>query len=88
MEGTLHPSLRLYIDCYANPLMTKGWPRGGGLWDQDPILVADFRVIRNYEREWKETQDAIQSAKTGGPGGGLSSALDDFIKAQGESAEL
>lgn len=72
-------------------MMTKGWPRGGGIHDQDPMLVLHFRVIREFERQWKESQDAIQNAESGGGEGPLGSALDQYIKQleeEGESSTL
>lgn len=78
VKVTLHPSLKTYIDCFLSPPFPKMFPRGGGIWDQDPILIRDFRVIRNFELEWKEVQDASGSQGGGGIPG-LKNALDEYI---------
>lgn len=60
----------------------KMFPRGGGVWDQDPILMRDFRIIRKFELEWKEAQDAVQQTQTqskGGGIGGIGNALNQYI---------
>lgn len=65
MQGTLHPSLRAYIDCFHSAPMPKMYPRGGGPWDQDPILMRDFRIIRAEEVRWKENKEKMDSVKSG-----------------------
>jgi hypothetical protein len=69
------------------------FPRGGGIWEQDPILMQDFRVIQRSEREWKEAQEQIESAKNGGDGaaggmGGLGGALDQYLEELGEDGHF
>ncbi len=61
VQGDLHPSLHAWIDCFESSPMPKMYPRGGGPWDQDPVLMRDFRIIRNYEIQWKQTQAALES---------------------------
>lgn len=94
MSGGLHPSLRAYIDCFDSAPWPKVWPRGGGIWDQDPILVRDFRTIRGYELQWKQTQEQMAQMKNqnpemqqdgGGPGAGLEDLLNDYLEEMGES---
>lgn len=89
VAGGLHPSLQAYIDCFKSSPFPKMFPRGGGIWDQDPILIRDFRVIANFEREWKEAQDQLQNAsgpgmaggiEGGGAPGGLEAVLDEYIQ--------
>lgn len=89
VQGDLHPSLRAYIDCFLSSPFPKTYPRGGGVWDQDPILMRDFRIIRAEEVRWRESQEQVERMKSAGPGalgqsteggsGGLSGALDDYI---------
>lgn len=57
VQDNLHASLRAYVDCFDSPPFPRGWPRGGGIWDQDPVLMRDFRVIRDFEVQWKKTQE-------------------------------
>lgn len=83
----MHPSLKTYIACFLSPPFPKVYPRGGGPWDQDPILMRDFRIIRRFEIEWKEAQEHIESSKHRQPGmgapspgvGGLDDALNSYI---------
>lgn len=70
------------------------YPRGGGIWDQDPILMRDFRHIRKFEREWREAQDKIREAQqhqgsnqSEGGGPGLGGALDQYIEHLKEEGE-
>lgn len=42
----------------------KGFPRGGGVYDQDPLLMKDFRMIRKFELDWKDSQRKIEEAKS------------------------
>lgn len=93
MEGSLHPSLRAYIDCFLSPPFPKMFPRGGGPWDQDPILMRDFRIIREHELKWKEVEDQMQSMKSGqnptgakGGVGGLEQGLEQYLEELGEEA--
>lgn len=58
------------------------FPRGGGVWDQDPELMRDFRIIRETEVQWKETQQQMESGGGSLPGGGgmgLEEALDEYV---------
>ena len=91
MSGTIHPSLRAYVECFLSAPFPKQFPRGGGIWDQDPILMRDFRVIMKFEREWKQAQDQMESMQQGssaiGPssvgnqgGMGIEGALDQYVK--------
>lgn len=83
--GLLHPSLRVYIDCFLSPPFPKMFPRGGGIWDQDPTLVRDFRFIRDFELQWKDAQRQ-QSELSGAEntqGGGdfdLEDALNELLE--------
>lgn len=62
------------------------FPRLGGIWDQDPELIHDFRIIRGFEVQWKEDQDRINEAQSGGTGGGLGieDALNNYLEELGE----
>lgn len=87
VQGGLHPSLKAYMDCFMSPPFPKAFPRGGGVWDQDPILMRHFRIIRDFELEWKEVQSAAtatQSAASGQGGGGgiagIGDALNQYIE--------
>lgn len=67
------------------------FPRGGGIWDQDPELIRDFRAIREFELQWKNTQEQLGRAGgelTGGgqEGGGLDleQALEQHLDDLGE----
>lgn len=87
MRGNLHPSLQAYIDCFSSPPFPRVFPRGGGVWDQDPILMRDFRLIREFEGQWKSTQEqqsAIGDAGSPKEGGnnGLEDALDSYLADQ------
>lgn len=62
MGEPIHPSLKAYIQCFLSSPFPKQFPRGGGLWDQDPLLLRDFRIIQRFEREWKQNQEKISSA--------------------------
>ena len=91
VTGTVHPSLQAYIDCFLSPPWPKGFPREGGIWNQDPILIRDFRTIMRFEREWKDAQDKIEAAKRGDTSGaigggaaGLGDALDGYLESLGE----
>ena len=86
VSGYLHPSLKAYIDCFLSNPFPKRFPRAGGLWDQDPILMRDFRFISNFEREWKQTQEQISSIQKGGSGGGLGmeDAMNKYLEELGE----
>lgn len=84
MKGQLHPSLRAYVDCFLSPPFPKQFPRGGGVWDQDPILMRDFRAIRTFEREWKQVQEQAESMKSGGNGGGLGQEMQQYLENIGE----
>lgn len=85
----MHPSLRIYIDCFDSAPFPKMFPRKGGIWNQDPVLIRDFRIIRRFELQWKENQakleqqDSAEASMEGG-GFGLEHALDEFIKSQEE----
>lgn len=89
--GPLHPSLRAYIDCFKSSPLPKMYPRGGGPWDQDPILMRDFRVIRELEIQYKQTQEQLAEAKNnlgtsdrgGNTSGGLEAMLDQYIENEG-----
>lgn len=89
ISGPLHPSLRAYIDCFDSAPFPKMWPRGGGIWDQDPVLVRDFRTIRDYELQWKSSQNedlGAQDAPSTDPIG-LENALDEYIRELEDSGE-
>lgn len=58
MQGYLHPSLQAYVECFDSAPFPRCFPRAGGVHDQDPILMRDFRVIREFEVNWKKSQDA------------------------------
>ena len=97
VTGEVHPSLRAYIDCFLSAPFPKQFPRAGGIWDQDPILMRDFRTIMKFEREWKEVQHQVESAKRGGPqaaqssgggGVGLEQALDGYLESLGEDGRF
>ena len=99
VTGALHPSLQTYIDCFLSPPWPKQFPRGGGIWDQDPVLIRDFRTIMNFEREWKDAQDRMESfkqgdlngatgASSGGGGGGLGNALEGYLDSLGEDGRF
>lgn len=90
MQGDLHPSLRTYVECFNSPPFPKMWPRGGGLWDQDPILVRDFRIIRDLEIKWKDNQERMQEARSGNQGGGdpgLTTAVEEYLQNLEEEGE-
>lgn len=91
----LHPSLQVYIDCFESSPFPRGWPRRGGIWNQDPILVRDFRAIRDYEIQWKQAQENNRAVHGGGnwetqPLGsqgrppGLEGMLDKYVKSMEE----
>lgn len=95
MEGSLHPSFRAYIDCFHSQPFPKMFPRGGGPHDQDPMLMRDFRMIRKMELQLKETQEKMESIKSGQPdpsaiqgggefAGGLEDVLEQYLEDQGE----
>lgn len=94
VQEYLHPSLKVYIDCFLSPPFPKAFPRGGGVWDQDPLLMRDFRIITKFHDDWKVSQQQIDNAKNNGPSaamggggnlaGGLNSALDDYIASMEE----
>lgn len=90
VQGLLHPSLRAYVDCFDSAPFPKMFPRKGGIWNQDPILMRDFRLIRSFELQWKENQEQLQSgpefAGVEGGGFGLEQALDEFIQSQEEDS--
>lgn len=89
VQGDLHPSLRTYIDCVDAPLVKKEWPRGGSIWEQDPVLVRDFRTIRKFELDWKRTQEQLKEANPGeGQSEGLEAALDQYIQQLEENDNL
>ena len=89
VKGHMHSSLRAYIDCFLSPPFPKMFPRGGGVWDQDPDLIKHFRIITKFHDDWKVSQQQIDNARAngplggsgggGGPAGGLQSALDGYI---------
>lgn len=90
MRGYMHPSLQAYIDCFSSPPFPRAFPRGGGVWDQDPILMRDFRMIREFEIQWKQTQEqlhSIQSDAVPNEGGGqefdLESKLEEMLEEKG-----
>lgn len=56
VSGYLHASLRAYIDCFLSPPFPRLYPREGGVWDQDPGLMRDFRFIRDFEIQWKNKE--------------------------------
>lgn len=90
----LHPSLRAYIECFDSAPFPKVYPRGGGVWDQDPILMRDFRIIRKFEVDWKENQDKLQAMRgqdmglaDGPPEGGatdLEGMLEEMLDERGQ----
>jgi hypothetical protein len=90
----LHPSLRAYIDCFLSPPFPKMFPRGGGIWDQDPVLLTEFRIVQQFHDDFKESQQQMENAKSNGPfgamsgGGGagnmLGGALDQYLSQLGE----
>lgn len=87
VAGRLHPSLQVYIDCFDSPPFPRIYPRGGGVWDQDPILMQHFRAIRNYEIQWKQTQERLSSndpsQQTEGGTPDLETMLNDMLEEQG-----
>lgn len=85
--GELHPSLKAYIDCFLSLPFPKQFPRAGGIWDQDPILMRDFRVIMQAEREWKQVQEQMNQMKSGeegGAGAGIQDAMNSYLEELGE----
>jgi hypothetical protein len=85
VTGKLHPSLKAYIDCFLSAPFPKVFPRQGGIWDQDPILMRDFRIILNFEREWKQVQDQMNGMTSGDiGGGGLEDAMNEYLEELGE----
>lgn len=48
--------MQTYIDCFSSPPFPRAFPRGGGVWDQDPVLMQHFRIIREIEVSWKNAQ--------------------------------
>lgn len=87
VRGNVHPSLRAYIECFLSSPFPKMFPRGGGIWDQDPILMRDFRIIQNFEREWKLAQDQIESMQSGGGAGGGNLGIEDALNSYIDSME-
>lgn len=83
VTGTLHPSLKAYIDCFLSAPFPKMFPRAGGIWDQDPILIRDFRTIQTFEREWKQVQEQMDDM-TGSGGGGIEDAMSEYLEELGE----
>ena len=83
VTGTLHPSLKAYIDCFLSAPFPKMFPRAGGIWDQDPILIRDFRTIQTFEREWKQVQEQMDSMTESG-GGGIEDAMSEYLEELGE----
>lgn len=83
VTGKLHPSLKAYIDCFLSAPFPKMFPRAGGIWDQDPILIRDFRTIQSFEREWKQVQDQMDDM-TGSGGGGIEDAMNEYLEELGE----
>lgn len=83
VTGNLHPSLKAYIDCFLSAPFPKKFPRAGGIWDQDPILIRDFRTIQTFEREWKQVQDQMNDM-TGSGGGGIEDAMNEYLEELGE----
>ena len=95
VKERLHSSLKAYIECFLSPPFPRTCPRGGGIWDQDPDLMRDFRVIAKFEREWKDAQKQISSAQNsagsaggGGGGSGLESVLDGYLDSLGEDGRF
>lgn len=70
------------------------FPRGGGIWDQDPILMRDFRVIRRFEIEWKNAQYSSQEVPSGsepaeqGGTSDLEELLNEYIGEMGEDSHF
>lgn len=68
----------------------KAFPRGGGIWDQDPILMRDFRLIQKTEIQCKDDQARLEEAQnkvsgnksSSGGDGGLGNVLDQYIEEQ------
>lgn len=58
------------------------FPRGGGVWDQDPILMRDFREIRKAEVEWKEVNERMEEFNTGS--GGAQDVMAKYLSELGE----
>lgn len=88
VSGEMHSSLKVYIDCFSSAPFPKGYPRSGGVWDQDPELMRDFRVIRDYEIQWKQTQESMRNLKEGrhpdeGGEPDLEDLLNDMIEEDG-----
>lgn len=65
VSGALHPSFQSYIECFHSSPFPKMFPRGGGIWDQDPMLMRDFREIRKVEIQLKNAQQEL-AGETGG----------------------
>lgn len=85
ITGDIHPSLNAYIDCFESAPFPKAFPRGGGVWDQDPVLMRDFRIIRAFAVKWKDNQR--QLAESGGSSGttdDLEEALNKMLEEMGE----
>lgn len=94
VQGVLHPSLKLYVECFDSPPFPKVYPRGGGVLDQDPILMRDFRLIRKYEVSWKQNQEHRSAAQNDAEPGmaegapsSLEGMLDKYLEEQGLSDE-
>lgn len=90
VAGELHPGLQAYIDCFDSAPFPRAFPRGGGIWNQDPILMRDFRLIRKFEVDWKNAQrQHSQLHNSGTPvepdagGGDLEDLLNQYIEERG-----
>lgn len=97
VREALHPSFQAYIDCFKRKPMIGMYPRGGGPWDQDPILMRDFRLIQDMEVQWKENQDKMRAEldneepgiiPESGGGTGLEGALDEYIQQLEEDGDI
>ena len=81
IRGHLHPSLQAYIDCFLSPPFPKAFPRDGGVWNQDPMLMRDFRLIRQIKGSLDEQQShkEIESEEQGTGGDfDLEDALEQY----------
>lgn len=87
VRGHIHPSLKAYIDCFDSKPFPRFFPRGGGIWEQDPMLMLHFRAIREYELKWRNAQAELRAqqdnrdpgpTESAGPSG-IEAALDEYI---------
>jgi hypothetical protein len=65
--------------------MPKSYPRKGGVWNQDPVLMKHFRIIQDFEVKWKSAQDKLESPADMGSamGGDVENLLNDMLEERG-----